>query len=68
VRLRYGARAGPWREIRLGSGYWSCDDTTAVLGRDGEPTGLETRWPGLPTHVGPLAAGQMEIRVVRPPR
>ena len=51
VRLKQGARFGPAREIHAGSGYWSQDSATTILGvpnfTDGEgPIELQLRWPG----------------------
>jgi enediyne biosynthesis protein E4 len=63
LRLRYGDRAGPVREVQAGSGYWSQNGAVQVLGRAGEPTALWLRWPGGREQVVPLAAGQMEVRV-----
>src|SRR3990172_9537817 len=46
VRLRYGDRDGPVREVQAGSGYWSQNGAVQVLGRAREPTALWVRWPG----------------------
>ncbi|MCI0540489.1 MAG: FG-GAP-like repeat-containing protein, partial [Verrucomicrobiales bacterium] len=46
VRLRFGERWGPAREIHAGSGYWSQDSAVQVLGTSGPPTKLWVRWPG----------------------
>ncbi|HEY6107588.1 MAG TPA: CRTAC1 family protein, partial [Gemmatimonadales bacterium] len=45
MRLRYGEKEGPVREIQAGSGYWSQNGAVQVLGRSGEPTALWVRWP-----------------------
>jgi hypothetical protein len=66
VRLRYGERSGPWRELHLGAGYWSCDDPVVVLGKSGEPTAVEVRWPGGKTVAVPLKAGEAEVRLAFP--
>ncbi len=63
MRLRYGDRAGPVREVQAGSGYWSQNGAVQVLGRAGEPTALSVRWPGGREHVVPLAPGQVEVTV-----
>lgn len=65
MRLRYGDRAGPVREIQAGSGYWSENGAVQVLGRSGEPTALWVRWPGGPEQVVPLAPGQTDVTVRR---
>lgn len=63
IRLQYGDRAGPVREIQAGSGYWSQNGAVQVLGRAGEPTALWVRWPGGREQVVPLVAGQAEVTV-----
>jgi len=66
LRLRYGERTGPVREIQAGSGYWSQNAAVQVLGRAGEATALWIRWPGGREQVVPLAAGQRDITVRGP--
>lgn len=63
MRLRYGDRPGPVREIQAGSGYWSQNGAIQVLGRAGEPVFLWIRWPGGREQVVPLPRGQTEITV-----
>ncbi|MBI2404054.1 MAG: VCBS repeat-containing protein, partial [Gemmatimonadetes bacterium] len=63
MRLRYGDRAGPMREVQAGSGYWSQNGAVQVLGRAGEPTALWARWPGGREQVVPLTPGQAEVTV-----
>ncbi len=46
VRLKFGERLGPAREIHSGSGYWSQDSATLVLAAPVAPTMLQVRWPG----------------------
>jgi enediyne biosynthesis protein E4 len=46
IRLRFGERLGPAREIKAGSGYWSLDSTLQVMARPEAPTGVWIRWPG----------------------
>jgi hypothetical protein len=46
IRLKFGERHGPVREIHAGSGYWSQDSAVQVLGAVETPTYLEVRWPG----------------------
>ena len=67
IRLRYGDRPGPVREVQEGSGYWSQNGAVQVLGRAGQPTALWLRWPGGREQVLPLALGQAEITVRAPP-
>lgn len=45
VRLRYeDGSAGPRREVQAGSGYWSQDGATQVLGRAGTVEQIEVQW------------------------
>jgi hypothetical protein len=46
MRLRFGERWGPLREVHAGGGYWSQDAGTQVLGAPTVPTQIEVRWPG----------------------
>ena len=68
MRLRYGEKEGPIREIQAGSGYWSQNGAVQVLGRSGEPTALRVRWPGGREEVVPLTRAQAEITVRMPPK
>ncbi|HWP39131.1 MAG TPA: FG-GAP-like repeat-containing protein [Gemmatimonadales bacterium] len=63
IRLRYGERTGPVREVQAGSGYWSQNGAVQVLGMDGEPTALWVRWPGGREQVVPLTPGIAEVTV-----
>lgn len=63
MRLMYGARRGPVREIQAGSGYWSQNGAVQVLGRSQDPTALWVRWPGGSEQVIELTRGQPEITV-----
>lgn len=46
LRLKFGPRLGPAREIHAGSGYWSQDSAVQVFGTPEPPTELQVRWPG----------------------
>ena len=46
IRLFFGTRPGPVREIHGGSGYWSQDSAVAVLAMPQPPTEIWVRWPG----------------------
>jgi len=61
LRLLYGGRRGPVREIQAGSGYWSQNGAVQVFGYSGEPTAVWVRWPGGREQIVPLAGGQAEI-------
>ncbi|MBI4325270.1 MAG: CRTAC1 family protein [Chloroflexi bacterium] len=63
VRLRQGKTAGPAREIRAGSGYWSQDSSVLVLGTAAPPTAIQVRWPGGRRTESPVPEGAMEVRV-----
>jgi hypothetical protein len=63
LRLLYGERRGPVREIQAGSGYWSQNGAVQVFGRDGEPTGVWIRWPGGREQIVPLAPKQRTLVV-----
>jgi hypothetical protein len=48
-------------EIQAGSGYWSLNGATQVLGIAGVVTGFWVRWPyGTETEV-PVEMGQLEV-------
>jgi hypothetical protein len=46
LRLRFGERWGPAREIHGGSGYWSQDSTVPVLAAPESATAIAVQWPG----------------------
>jgi hypothetical protein len=66
MRLRYGDRDGPVREIQAGSGYWSQNGAVQVLGRGGSPNALWIRWPGGREQVIQVTAGQTEVTAQMP--
>jgi enediyne biosynthesis protein E4 len=66
MRLRYGDRSGPVREVQAGSGYWSQNGAIQVLGRSGTPTAVWVRWPGGREQVVALSPGQNEVIVAAP--
>jgi hypothetical protein len=45
VRLKFGDRLGPAREIHGGSGYWSQDSVVQVMSGPSVPTQIWVRWP-----------------------
>ncbi|HWC75657.1 MAG TPA: CRTAC1 family protein, partial [Gemmatimonadales bacterium] len=63
MRLRYGERAGPVREIQSGSGYWSQNGAVQVLGGREGATALWVRWPGGREEVVPLTPAQRGVTV-----
>jgi hypothetical protein len=46
IRLVYGERMGPLREVQAGSGYWSSNGVVQVFGKAAPPTAVWVRWPG----------------------
>ncbi len=63
LRLRFGDRYGPAREIHGGSGYWSQDSAVPVLGTPTEPTQIWVRWPGGHITTADLAPAVREVEV-----
>jgi hypothetical protein len=63
LRIVYGDRMGPVREIEAGSGYWSQNGAVQVFGLDAPPTGVWVRWPGGGTARVPVPAGAREVVV-----
>jgi hypothetical protein len=63
MRLIYGERKGPVREIHAGSGYWSQDGAVQVLGTPQAPTQIWVRWAGGRTTTNPVPAGAREVEV-----
>jgi hypothetical protein len=45
IRLVFGDRMGPVREVEAGSGYWSQNGAGQVLGAPQQPTAVRGRWP-----------------------
>ena len=66
LRLVYGARQGPAREVHGGSGYWSQDGAVQVLGEGAMPTALWVQWPGGKTTETIVPHGAREISVKAP--
>jgi len=63
IRLKYGDRLGPVREVHCGSGYWSVDSPVSVLGYAEPPQQLWVRWPGGKSFAADLPAGAAEVEV-----
>lgn len=66
LRLKFGERWGPRRELQAGAGYWSQSSLVPVLGLAGSPTSLEVRWPDGRLKTVPVPAGARELRVLPP--
>jgi hypothetical protein len=63
MRLVYGEKFGPLRELHAGSGYWSQDSAVQVLGKAGEPSAIWVRWPGGKVTQSPLPSGAATVEV-----
>ena len=63
MRLSFGGRLGPGREIHAGSGYWSQDSAVQVMGTPEPPTEISIRWPGGKTTATRIPSGAREIAV-----
>ena len=66
IRLVYGDRMGPAREVHGGSGYWSFDGAVQVLGKGEAPTAVWVRWPGGKESSTPISGDRLEIAIRRP--
>ena len=66
MRIVYGDRMGPVREIEAGSGYWSQNGAVQVFGLAATPTAVWARWPGGAETRVPVPSGAKEIVVTRP--
>ena len=63
LRLLFGERKGPLREIHAGSGYWSQDSAIQVMATPEIPTGLWVRWPNGKTFQADLPSLAREVEV-----
>jgi len=63
MRLQFGQRSGPLREIHAGSGYWSEDSSVVVLASLEEPTGIWVRWPGGKVITAALPRAAREVKL-----
>jgi hypothetical protein len=64
LRLQYdGGRFGPCRVVQAGSGYWSQDASTQVLGIERTPRAVWIRWPSGREQTAQLSPGDRELRV-----
>ena len=65
LRVVYGDRMGPVREIQAGAGYWSQNGAVQVFGLSGTPTAVWVRWPGGGESKVPVPTGAKEVVVRR---
>jgi enediyne biosynthesis protein E4 len=61
MRLIFGQRQGPVREVHAGSGYGSMESAIQVFGAPATPGQLWIRWPGGKVTVSPVPTGAREI-------
>jgi hypothetical protein len=61
VRLRSDSEAGPLREIKAGSGYWSQDGSVQVLYPRRGMNVIEVRWPRGTVTTAKVPEGALEI-------
>jgi len=67
LRLTCADKAGPARELHLGSGYWSQDSLVTILPSPAVPQSLSVRWPGgkMSQFPWPLDAREVEVSTNR---
>jgi hypothetical protein len=63
LRLKFGERLGPAREIHAGSGYWSQDSAVQVMSLPEPASQIWVRWPGGKTTTTALPAGARDIQI-----
>jgi enediyne biosynthesis protein E4 len=63
MRLVFGPKQGPSREVHGGSGYWSQDSDVQVLATPTPPAAVWVRWPGGRATTSDVPAGAKEITV-----
>ena len=63
VRLGFGEKWGPSREVHAGSGYWSQDSAIQVMALPQPASRIQVQWPGGKTTVSDLPASALEISV-----
>jgi len=67
VRLGFGARLGPAREIHAGGGHWSQDSALPVLAAPAPPDRVVVRWPGEKTTTQEIPPATSEVIVRHQP-
>jgi hypothetical protein len=63
LRLKFGERFGPGREIHAGAGYLSQDSAVPVLAMPEAPSHIWVRWPGGREASWPFPSGAKEIEL-----
>lgn len=59
IRLQFGNTWGPARLITSGSGYWSQNSTTQVMGIPSWPTAIKVTWPNGHVSTHPIPRSKM---------
>lgn len=69
IRLRFGERWGPLREVQGGSGYWSQNSVVQVMATPEPPSQVWVRWPGgaMTTNAVPAGAKELTLSPDSPP-
>ena len=63
LRMVFGSRMGPVREIQAGSGYWSENGAVQVFGTPETPTAVWVRWPGGKETRTDVPSGAREVTI-----
>ncbi len=63
IRIKFGQRLGPVREIQAGSGYWSQNSSVQVFGTPETPTEIQVRWPGGKVSAAAIPPGSTGIEM-----
>jgi len=66
IRLGFGDKLGPAREVRAGAGSWSQDSHVPILGFASPPDFIQVRWPDGLVSQTPVGAGMLEA-IIRSP-
>jgi hypothetical protein len=63
LRLGFGEKWGPAREVHAGSGYWSQDSAVQVMAVPEQPTRIEVLWPASKRTISPIPSQATAISV-----
>lgn len=65
VRLVFGGRMGPVRQISAGSGYWSQDSAVLIMAGSERPTAVWVRWPDGAEQTEAIEDGITDVHVAK---
>ncbi|MEP6832397.1 MAG: FG-GAP-like repeat-containing protein [Gemmatimonas sp.] len=65
LRIMYGEKMGPVREVQTSAGYWSQNGAVQVFGLSGTPTAVWVRWPGGAEAKVPVPSGAREVVITK---